>query len=127
MCPGSHSMFLMRMAKTIYRGRVHRPASLHGAAAPAAPDPSDPDVEAWRAVMARDSAYDGKFVYAVTSTGVFCRPSCGSRRPRRENVRFYASPEAASVAGFRACRRCRPDDVPRAAAAVLQARDLLDR
>ncbi len=62
----------------------------------------------WALVCARDRSADGRFVYAVTSTGVFCRPSCPSRRPRRERVRFYESTDAAQQAGFRACLRCRP-------------------
>jgi AraC family transcriptional regulator of adaptative response/methylated-DNA-[protein]-cysteine methyltransferase len=63
---------------------------------------------AWRQVLARDGAGDGVFVYAVESTGVFCRPSCPSRRPARRNVRFYADADAALAAGYRACRRCHP-------------------
>ncbi|HZD24735.1 MAG TPA: Ada metal-binding domain-containing protein, partial [Alphaproteobacteria bacterium] len=63
----------------------------------------------WQAVSERDAAADGRFVYAVTSTGVYCRPSCGSRRPKRENVRFFEIPEAAEQAGFRACKRCHPE------------------
>jgi AraC family transcriptional regulator of adaptative response/methylated-DNA-[protein]-cysteine methyltransferase len=66
------------------------------------------DEVAWAAVEARDERADGRFVFAVTTTGVFCRPSCPARRPRRENVRFFPSPADAEVAGFRACRRCRP-------------------
>ncbi len=66
------------------------------------------DEERWRAVEARDPQFDGGFVYAVGSTGIYCRQSCPSRRPRRRNVRFYAVPEAAERAGFRACLRCRP-------------------
>lgn len=62
----------------------------------------------WTAVAARDRAADGRFVYAVTSTGIFCRPSCPSRRPRREGVRFFNSAAAAAQAGFRACKRCQP-------------------
>src|SRR5215831_18351259 len=62
----------------------------------------------WMAVVARDSARDGEFVFAVSSTGVYCRPSCAARRPRRENVEFYTAPEAAERAGYRACLRCRP-------------------
>lgn len=62
----------------------------------------------WRIVLARDRRFDGAFVYAVRSTGVFCRPSCPSRRPRRSMVRFYPIPEAAQAAGFRPCRRCQP-------------------
>jgi AraC family transcriptional regulator of adaptative response/methylated-DNA-[protein]-cysteine methyltransferase len=63
---------------------------------------------AWAAVLARDAAWDGRFVYAVASTGVYCRPSCAARRPRRDRVSFYADPAAAEAAGYRACRRCRP-------------------
>jgi AraC family transcriptional regulator of adaptative response/methylated-DNA-[protein]-cysteine methyltransferase len=62
----------------------------------------------WEAVQTRDRAADGRFVYAVTSTGVFCRPSCPSRRPRRDRVRFFDTAGAAVEAGFRACRRCDP-------------------
>jgi AraC family transcriptional regulator, regulatory protein of adaptative response / methylated-DNA-[protein]-cysteine methyltransferase len=62
----------------------------------------------WNAVIARDAARDGEFVFAVSSTGVYCRPSCAARRPRRENVRFFARPEQAEQAGYRACLRCRP-------------------
>src|SRR5499427_1863628 len=62
----------------------------------------------WDAVAARDSARDGEFVFAVSSTGVYCRPSCAARRPRRENVEFFAAPDAAERAGYRACLRCRP-------------------
>src|SRR5690348_18479207 len=72
-------------------------------AAPA-PDP-------WQIVLARDGRYDGAFVYAVKSTGIYCRPSCPSRRPRPEQVEFYDIPETAERAGFRACRRCKPKDV----------------
>src|SRR5438874_11572875 len=62
----------------------------------------------WQSVLARDGASDGKFVFAVSSTGVYCRPSCPSKRPRRENVTFYRLPTEAESAGFRACLRCRP-------------------
>ena len=62
----------------------------------------------WQAVLARDAARDGQFVFAVASTGVYCRPSCAARRPRRENVQFFPIPEAAERAGYRACLRCRP-------------------
>jgi len=65
----------------------------------------------WRIVLARDRRYDGAFVYAVRSTGIYCRPSCASRRPRRGQVTFFPIPEAAEREGFRACRRCRPGDV----------------
>jgi AraC family transcriptional regulator of adaptative response/methylated-DNA-[protein]-cysteine methyltransferase len=76
------------------------------AAAVSALSPTD----RWRIVLARDRRYDGAFVYAVRSTGIYCRPSCASRRPRREQVTFFPIPEAAEREGFRACRRCRPGD-----------------
>lgn len=65
----------------------------------------------WQSVMSRDRGADGAFVYAVSSTGVYCRPSCPSRRPRREHVAFFDSTDEARHAGYRACRRCRPDEV----------------
>jgi AraC family transcriptional regulator of adaptative response/methylated-DNA-[protein]-cysteine methyltransferase len=68
--------------------------------------------QSWRIVLARDRRYDGAFVYAVRSTGIYCRPSCASRRPRRGQVSFFPIPEAAEREGFRACRRCRPGDAP---------------
>ena len=66
------------------------------------------DDSRWKKVVARDGTSDGQFVFAVSSTGVYCRPSCPSRRPRRENVRFFRQAEEAEKAGFRACMRCRP-------------------
>ena len=71
-----------------------------------------PDEARWRAVRRRDAAADGRFVYAVRTTGVYCRPSCPSRPARRENVSFHGTPAAAEAAGFRPCRRCRPDGPP---------------
>jgi AraC family transcriptional regulator of adaptative response/methylated-DNA-[protein]-cysteine methyltransferase len=62
----------------------------------------------WQAVVDRDADQNGKFVFAVSSTGIFCRPSCPARRPRRENVTFFRAPETAEKAGYRACLRCRP-------------------
>ena len=62
----------------------------------------------WRALCARDRSWDGRFVFAVKTTGVYCRPSCAARRPLRKNVSFFAGPDAAEKAGFRACRRCHP-------------------
>src|SRR5258706_13136757 len=64
--------------------------------------------ELWNAVLPRDASRDGSFVFAVRSTGIYCRPSCPARRPRVEQVRFFQLPEAAEQAGFRACRRCHP-------------------
>ena len=69
------------------------------------------DAARWRAVTARDRAWDGRFVFAVRTTGVYCRPSCAARRPHRRNVAFFATPAEAEQAGFRSCRRCRPLEV----------------
>ncbi len=74
----------------------------------AAADPFDSDRARWRAVEKREPAADGLFYYAVRTTGVYCRPTCGSRRPRRENAIFYRTWAEAEAAGFRACRKCRP-------------------
>ncbi len=73
----------------------------------------------WQAVLGRDPA--AAFVYGVTSTGIYCRPACPSRRPSPANVRFFDDPAAAETAGFRACLRCRPDQADRHAALVAQA------
>lgn len=66
----------------------------------------------WADVVARNSAADGRFVYSVRTTGVYCRPSCAARRARPENVAFHATPADAERAGFRPCKRCRPDEAP---------------
>lgn len=75
--------------------------------------------------MARDRTFDGRFVTGVHSTGIYCRPSCAARHPRRENVSFFASPEAARGAGLRPCLRCRPDEVSRDEQAVERALAIL--
>jgi len=83
----------------------------------------------WQAVQRRDAAFDGRFWYSVSSTGVFCRPSCGARPALRKNVAFHDSVEAAQAAGFRPCLRCRPDLPPlaeRHAAAVAEACRLIE-
>lgn len=87
----------------------------------ATPDDAEDDAARWRAVLARDRASDGRFVTGVLSTGIYCRPSCAARHPRRENVRFFADGAAARAAGLRPCRRCSPDDVARDERAVLSA------
>lgn len=71
--------------------------------------PDTTDEARWNAVLRRDPAADGAFVYSVASTGVYCRPSCASRPKRRERVGFHANPAAAEAAGFRACQRCTPN------------------
>jgi AraC family transcriptional regulator of adaptative response/methylated-DNA-[protein]-cysteine methyltransferase len=77
----------------------------------------------WQAVLNRDRRFDGAFVYAVRSTGIYCRPSCASRRPRRNQVTFFPIPEAAERQGFRACRRCHPADVNGGDPVVSQVRE----
>jgi AraC family transcriptional regulator of adaptative response/methylated-DNA-[protein]-cysteine methyltransferase len=83
---------------------------------------------AWEAVLSRDRRGDGRFVYAVSSTRVYCRPSCASRRPTRNHVTFFDSPQLAESAGYRACRRCRPQSSTGSATEELveQARRYLD-
>src|SRR6476661_3387878 len=66
--------------------------------------------ELWQAVVSKDARFDGQFVFAVSSTGIYCRPSCPSRRPHRQRVAFFESAVAARDAGFRACKRCNPDE-----------------
>ena len=91
--------------------------------------PCDLTDERWDALRTRDAAFDGRFVYAVRTTGVFCRPSCAARTPRRENVALFQDADAARNAGFRPCKRCRPDRTTASPAedAVARARALLDR
>ena len=87
------------------------------------------DTERWAAVQRRDAGADGAFFYSVRTTGVYCRPSCASRLARRENVRFHASCEEAESAGFRPCKRCRPNEAAlavRRAAAVAKACRLIE-
>ena len=103
------------MAMTIHRNVM--PASLRS------------DDDRWVAVLRRDRNADGHFYYSVRTTGVYCRPSCAARRPLRENVRFFLTLEEAEKAGFRTCKRCRPDEpalAERYAAAVSRACRLLE-
>ena len=78
----------------------------------------------WAAVRARDASADGTFVYSVKTTGVYCRPSCGARPARPENVAFHDTPAAAERAGFRACKRCKPDQPPLAERQAAQIAEL---
>ncbi|HEX8449659.1 MAG TPA: bifunctional DNA-binding transcriptional regulator/O6-methylguanine-DNA methyltransferase Ada [Allosphingosinicella sp.] len=89
------------------------------------PESVDPD-SAWAAVLRRDRSMDGRFVTGVLTTGIYCRPSCAARHPKRENVRFFADGAEAAEAGLRACLRCRPDDVSRDRAAVEAALQLIE-
>ncbi|PTY08699.1 bifunctional DNA-binding transcriptional regulator/O6-methylguanine-DNA methyltransferase Ada [Opitutaceae bacterium EW11] len=88
--------------------RAGRGSEVPGSAAPGSYATDD---ARWEAVTGRDARADGRFVYSVSSTGVYCRPSCASRQPRRENVRFHENCAAAEAAGFRACKRCQPNGV----------------
>ncbi|MBB4285293.1 bifunctional DNA-binding transcriptional regulator/O6-methylguanine-DNA methyltransferase Ada [Roseospira goensis] len=96
----------------MHRGSVARPA----------------DDAHWRAVVDRRPPEGSVFVYAVVTTGIYCRPGCPSRRPKRENVRIFEGPAAARAAGFRPCQRCRPDEAPGAdlAARIARARTRLE-
>lgn len=99
-------------------------APLPRAAAPAARCSYEDDGARLAAVRVRDGAADGHFVYSVATTGVYCRPSCGARPARPENIAFHADGAAARAAGFRPCKRCRPDEpagLARHAAAVARA------
>ncbi len=81
------------------------------------------DDDRWRIALAKDRRFDGRFLTGVHSTGIYCRPSCPARAPKRENVRFYASSADAEAAGLRACKRCAPDKQSNEEAAVLAAID----
>jgi AraC family transcriptional regulator of adaptative response/methylated-DNA-[protein]-cysteine methyltransferase len=83
---------------------------------------------AWESVLNRDPSADDRLLYGVSTTGIYCRPSCPSRRPKRGNVRFFSSAEAAERAGFRACQRCQPNsEATSRDEAVDRARDYIDR
>ena len=84
------------------------------------------DAARWAAVRARDAGAADRFVFAVTTTGVYCRPNCGAKRAKRTNVRFFADAEAAREAGFRPCRRCHPDREPSADPVVANACRLIE-
>lgn len=76
--------------------------------------------------MARDARQDGRFVFAVRTTGIYCRPSCPSRRPRRDSVEFFTTPNDAERAGYRACLRCKPTQISEQTQYVARARRMLD-
>ena len=81
---------------------------------------------AWAAFMRRDRAWDGRVIGAVHTTGIYCKPSCPAKRPKRENVEFFTTGEEASAAGYRSCMRCKPDEVGRDRAAVSAAVKLIE-
>jgi AraC family transcriptional regulator of adaptative response/methylated-DNA-[protein]-cysteine methyltransferase len=86
----------------------------------------DPDT-AWAAFERRDRAWDGRVIGAVKTTGIYCKPSCPARRPKRENVEFFATVQEARAAGYRTCLRCKPDEVGRDREAVAAAVRLIER
>ena len=86
----------------------------------------DPDT-AWAAFMRRDRAWDGRVIGAVKTTGIYCKPSCPAKRPKRDNVEFFASGEEARAAGYRSCLRCKPDEVGRDREAVAKAVKLIEQ
>lgn len=98
-----------------------RPAPIR----PGAPPMPDEDI-CWDAFSRRDRAMDGLFIGAVLTTGIYCKPSCPARHPKRENIHFYPDAAAARAAGFRACLRCRPDEVGRDRLAVEAALALIE-
>lgn len=85
-----------------------------------------PNDTEFAAICGNDASFDGRFYYGVASTKIFCRPSCVSRTPKRENVRIFGSVDAAQIAGFRPCKRCQPDRAPAADARLERARALID-
>jgi AraC family transcriptional regulator of adaptative response/methylated-DNA-[protein]-cysteine methyltransferase len=106
------------MASLAHASMEDRPAAMNDSA-PVSGD------EAWAAFERRDRAWDGRVIGAVKSTGIYCRPSCPARRPRRENVEFFTDAGAARAAGYRACLRCLPDDVSREEVALERAYRLI--
>src|SRR3954470_11013471 len=86
----------------------------------------DPDT-AWAAFMRRDRSWDGQVIGAVKTTGIYCKPSCPARRPKRQHVEFFSTAEEARAAGFRPCLRCKPDEVGRDREAVARAVKLIER
>ena len=89
--------------------------------------PAFTDDEAWAAFERRDRRWDGRVIGAVKTTGIYCKPSCPARRPKREHVEFFADGAAAATAGYRSCLRCRPDEVGRDRAAVARAVQLIEQ
>ncbi len=111
----------------IEQARMPSPTSSGSGVGPTMMTPRVSDDAAWSAVLAHNAAYDGQFVYGVETTGVYCRPSCPSRRPLRAHVSFFDSIDTAERAGFRACLRCRPRDAKAPwIAAIDRVREYID-
>ena len=94
--------------------------------APASAEITRDEDTLWAAIVTRDAASTGGFIYGVTSTKIYCRPGCSSRRPRRDRVRYFADTSGARAAGFRACRKCRPDAAEAPEESVLRAVALIE-
>src|SRR2546421_4312716 len=86
----------------------------------------DPET-AWAAFMRRDRGWDGRVIGAVKTTGIYCKPSCPAKRPKLENVEFFASVDEARAAGYRSCMRCKPDEVGRDREAIANAVKLIEQ
>jgi AraC family transcriptional regulator of adaptative response/methylated-DNA-[protein]-cysteine methyltransferase len=86
----------------------------------------DPDT-AWAAFMRRDRSWDGRVIGAVKTTGIYCKPSCPAKRPKRENVEFFATGDEARAAGYRSCMRCKPNEVGRDREAIAKAVKLIEQ
>jgi AraC family transcriptional regulator, regulatory protein of adaptative response / methylated-DNA-[protein]-cysteine methyltransferase len=106
--PNTPSAYLVFSAIELRDQAMPRTAQ-NAASTPAQAKAPSLDEARWDAFMARDAAYDGRFFVAVKTTGIYCRPSCPARRPKRDNVRFYSTAAEALRAGFRPCKRCKPD------------------
>jgi AraC family transcriptional regulator of adaptative response/methylated-DNA-[protein]-cysteine methyltransferase len=104
--------------------RMSPATTLSSTSSTSSPLPIDTE-RAWQAVAHRDAAFDGRFVFAVRSTGIYCRPSCPAKRPRRDRVEFHLDPAAAEAAGYRACRRCKPGERDPTLVPLEQARAFL--
>lgn len=93
-------------------GAAHRDLKTMTEQSAATAEPARPDISGdprWMRILARDGRADGRLWYSVSTTGIYCRPSCPSRRPLAKNVRFHDTLESARETGFRPCKRCRPD------------------
>lgn len=105
-----HDGAIMMTAETAMRKRTsHDRARIDARDSRVTPEAALDAAASWAAVSERDPSQDGRLFYGVRTTGVYCRPSCPSRRPKRENVQFFSRVAEAEAAGFRACKRCRPD------------------
>lgn len=104
----TNAILAIEALEPMHARQTNPPTGMEGASTSRGQERSSKEDSRWDAVMARDASRDGQFVFGVSSTGVYCRPSCAARRPRRENVQFFLTPDQAEHAGYRACLRCKP-------------------